>query len=728
MSTIPSDDVQKKRLDTLLSYDLMDTPAEPQYDHIVKLASIVTETPISLISLIDSTRVWCKSRIGLDFKEGPRNLSFCKYTILKPEILEIKDATKEELVRENPYVTGFPHVRFYAGIPLTTPSGYNIGTLCVIDTKPRELSEDQKLALQALASQIIVNMELRLKNKQLDRASKAKDEFLSNMSHEIRTPMNAIAGFTDLLLKTKLTEEQESMLRIIKSSTESLITIVNDILDYSKIESGKLTLENEIFDLKECFNLIYELLKLKSNEKGLGFELIYRGDMPKYVMGDKVRLSQILTNLIGNAIKFTKKGFVKLIVELVKNDYEIGELKFSVIDTGIGIDKDKINKIFERFEQAETSTTRKYGGTGLGLSISKNLVSLYGGELNVESIIGKGSNFNFTIKFKIPSKDELKWLGTKNSSDKINENESDLNGKNILLVEDTDVNVKLVRSVLQNQNINLDVAENGKICIDKLKNNNYDIILMDLQMPVMCGLETTEYIRKELALGIPIIALTANACQKEKQRCLSIGMNDYLTKPFKSKELILAISSHINKFDKNGISETNKNIDENKNRKLSCKNSLNYFIEKISITSTRKCKSNDKNELNKFTKFKNLFESINCEGNAGFEPVDVNSFKEYCDGDEILQECLVKQYLKDFPRYLRLLRGNILAKNFTAIKGISHKMKSSVALFGMEETRKLLSNIERYALSKDIDSVISVFKLCVKSLEQSICYLTKMSG
>jgi signal transduction histidine kinase len=341
-----------------------------------------------------------------------------------------------------------------------------------------------------LARQIIVNMELRLKNVELESANKAKEDFLSNMSHEIRTPMNAIAGFTDLLLKTKVNDEQAGMLKIIKSSTELLITIINDILDYSKIESGKLTLETEVFNLRDCISVIYELLKIKPREKGIYFELILDKKLPMFIKGDKTRLSQILTNLIGNAIKFTSEGGVKLKAEVIDKNHNMCEIKFSVIDTGIGIDKDNISKIFERFEQAESSTTRKFGGTGLVLSISKSLVSLYGGELIVESSLGQGSNFNFTITVQIPDLEELSMLGLNHSPNtRNNNNELALNGKNILLVEDTEVNVKLVKKILENKNVCLDVAENGKVCIDKLKLKNYDAILMDLQMPVMDGFE-----------------------------------------------------------------------------------------------------------------------------------------------------------------------------------------------------------------------------------------------
>jgi signal transduction histidine kinase/FixJ family two-component response regulator len=708
---------EKQRLNALLSYQVLDTPADPEFDKITKLASYICNTPISLISLVDDKRQWFKANIGLKAKETTKDISFCQHTIMTDEIFQVKDTTVDPLFKDNPLVTGYPQIRFYAGVPLKTPSGYNIGTLCVIDTIPRELTEDQKAALSTLAKQVINNFELKMKVLELEKASKVKDEFFSNMNHEIRTPLNAIVGFTELLMRTKLSEDQRNMLKLVKSASDLLLSIVNDILDYSKIESGKLTLESELFDLKDCIFVIYELLKVKSNAKNINFELFLDNNLPKYVKGDKTRLSQILTNLLGNAIKFTNVGFVKLKVELLGKTKETVDIKFSVIDSGIGIAQDKLCKVFQRFEQAETSTTRSYGGTGLGLSISKSLIELHGGNLKLESTLGKGSDFHFSLKFNNPPIQELDLMKTAQiQKQKLKiVNKSILNNLNILLVEDTDVNVQLVKRVLESEGINLDVAGNGRISIDKLRMKKYDLILMDIQMPIMNGLEATEYIRKELKVDIPIIALTANASASEKEKCLSLKMNDYITKPFKSGELVGIILKHLTNMKKAKTVDIKLSLLRNSPSKrkgnsfkaviYGAKDKLKNYLARVVVNKSSKGIVNSMKENN---------------NNNNFEAVNIETFKDYCDNDEEFEKGLVKQFLKDFPVQIDNLKHSIQFENFNEIKSVSHKMKSSVALFGMTQTRHQLSTIEKFALVKDIKFITSTFNECVKSLEESI--------
>jgi signal transduction histidine kinase/DNA-binding response OmpR family regulator len=723
---------EKNRIQALTSYQILDTPPEPHYDMITNLASTICNAPICYISFIDDSRVWFKSKIGLTLTELPRIKSFCQYVLPKNDLLQITDFTKHDMFKEHPYVTGPPNVRFYAGMPLRTPNGYNIGALCIIDTKPRELNKIEEGALAIMAKQVVMNLEMRLMNLQLQKASLAKTDFLSNMSHEIRTPMNAIAGFTDLLLSTKLNEEQAKMLTIIKNSTELLISIINEILDYSKIESGKLSLEAETFDLKESIYLIYDLLKIRTSLKDIEFEVLLDSDLPKFVIGDKTRLSQILTNLIGNAIKFTNRGDVKLKVQIINKTTEINEIKFSVTDTGIGIAEDKLSKIFERFEQADKSTFGKFGGTGLGLNITKSLVELYGGVLRVESTLGKGSNFNFTIKFQIPKIQEIDLMGMKTMfSKRDNNNKPTLDGKKILLAEDTEVNVKLVKKIFENKNIILDVAENGKICIDKVKAGKYDLILMDLQMPVMDGFEATEYIRKELKRDIPIIAVTANACIREKQRCLHLKMNDYLTKPFKSEDLISAILKHLTKpknFHTNLPSKLKLKKVHIRNSSFYKHNFDSFKIDpskerSISRSPLAPISTNKKEEL---IKKRTIFQE-NVNRKINYESVKVDCIKEFCE-DKDFEKSLIQQYLKDFPTYLNTLRKSIITKSFVEIKNISHKMKSSVVFFGLNETRKQLALIEKYAAMNDINSIISIYKECKVSLDESIKFLSNVAN
>jgi len=458
----------------------------------------------------------------------------------------VVDSLLDDRFKSNPLVLGGPFIRFYAGMPLVTRTGYNIGTLCIIDTKPRSLSENQKFVLRTLAKQVITNFELRKKDKELhvlnentQRLTKAKEEFFSNMSHELRTPLNAISGFSENLYKTKLDPEQKEQLGIIRSSVDILISLVNDILDYSKIDSGSLVIEKHTFNLRSMIKATFELLKIKAQEKNLSFILNVGTELPTYVKGDKIRLNQILINLIGNAIKFTKKGFVTLSIDSVADSAEKLDLRVSVKDTGIGIPADKLEEIFHRFQQVE-GTTRVFGGSGFGLSISKSLVEMQNGKLDVTSEFGKGSEFSFSIKYQKSSKEEILLF---EDGERASEPISKLNLKNIrvLLAEDNVINVKVIKKLFEGTGILLEAVEDGKVCIEKLKQKSFDVILMDLYMPEMDGYEATRYIRNTLNLKVPIIAFSANICETDRKKSLEVGMNEYITKPFKIEELLRTI-------------------------------------------------------------------------------------------------------------------------------------------------------------------------------------------
>ncbi len=372
-----------------------------------------------------------------------------------------------------------------------------------------------------------------------EASEKAKHQFLANMSHEIRTPMNAIKGMTDILIRRNPNEDQKEYLTGIKQSSDSLLVIINDILDISKIEAGKVELEQEPFSVNELVNNVHTIMQFKAEEKGLHLQK----DIPKenvIVQGDATRLRQILLNLIGNAIKFTEKG---LVTTSVKSE-QIGEqlnLHFIVSDTGIGIDKDRMEKIFESFEQAYSDTTRKFGGTGLGLSISKKLVELHNGKIWVESEKGKGSQFHFIIPYSIASTTVEATPELINNTDLAKQ----LKGLHILLVEDNHYNAIVAQEELEDaiEDVQIEVAVNGLIAMEKLKSATFDVILMDVQMPVMNGFEATRAIRNlegEKA-NTPIIAMTANVLKEEVDLCYQSGMNDFIGKPFDTDELLIKI-------------------------------------------------------------------------------------------------------------------------------------------------------------------------------------------
>lgn len=376
-----------------------------------------------------------------------------------------------------------------------------------------------------------------------EESNKLKEAFLANMSHEIRTPMNAIIGFSDILSKRVMGEQEKEYVRTIKSAGENLLTIINDILDISKIEASMMTFEEHIFSVKDIFNSLNVMMTGKAKEKNLELTFTCAPDVPVHLLGDPTRLTQIIINLTGNAIKFTDKGKVEVNVKASQalpghTTADTIVLEFSIKDTGIGIPPDKLSHIFERFRQAESHTTRKYGGTGLGLSIAKQLVELQGGTLSVKSESKIGSEFSFCIPYKRagdvlpPTEASLK-----------KHNVAELSKLNILLVEDNQLNVKLILSLFSEYNLKLQVVGNGSLAIDKIKENTFDIILMDMEMPVLNGYEAAVIIRQELKSKIPIIAMTAHAMAGEEERCLSLGMNDYISKPINADLLFEKISN-----------------------------------------------------------------------------------------------------------------------------------------------------------------------------------------
>ncbi len=372
-------------------------------------------------------------------------------------------------------------------------------------------------------------------------ALKTKSDFLANMSHEIRTPINGIIGMSDFLSGTELSQKQNEYLRIIKSSSDSLLQLINDILDFSKIEAGRIEQENIDFDIREMLNDAVKTLYFKASEKGLNMFLNVDENLPQIVVGDPTKIRQVLLNLISNAMKFTAQGSIDVKTVLINMTKSTVKIKFDIIDTGIGITSEGIKKLFKSFSQVDASTTRTYGGTGLGLAISKRLSELMGGEIGVISEPGKGSDFWFTVVLKRsyltqidkkPSK-IIKTTGEKKAAKQ---------SLKILLAEDNIVNQKVATLHLERLGHVVEVAEDGKEAYKKFLSGNFDIVLMDVQMPVMDGFESTRRIRKfenqQNILGkIPIIAMTANAMKGDREKCLDAGMDDYISKPFISESL-----------------------------------------------------------------------------------------------------------------------------------------------------------------------------------------------
>ncbi len=369
---------------------------------------------------------------------------------------------------------------------------------------------------------------------QAEQALRIKSEFLSNMSHEIRTPLNAIIGLTDYILRSKHGSETMDNLMAIKNSGENLLVIINDILDFSKLEAGKVQIENIDFDFHYQLRHIYTAMLQKAQDKGIRYFISIDDNIPKIMIGDPFRLNQILMNLIGNAIKFTSIGEVSVSVNLISQVGEELLIRFTVSDTGIGISSDQASKIFESFSQASPDITRTYGGTGLGLAISQQLVKLMNGSITVDSAIGKGSDFTIEIPLKYS---KLKSLEVENGYSM----EYDLEGYRILVFEDNIINQRVVGQLLRKWNCNFELVENGEIGLTLMEKEIFDLILMDLQMPVKDGFETTREIRQGRRIpshkNIPIIALTADAFPETKVKVMESGMNDFVSKPFNSRAL-----------------------------------------------------------------------------------------------------------------------------------------------------------------------------------------------
>lgn len=534
----------------------------------------------------------------------------------------------------------------------------------------------QQATLNKLRNLQIKNqIEVAKKEKEVAQSTaRLKQQFMANMSHEIRTPMNAIVGMARLLLEQQPRPDQMKYLNGINQSAENLLVIINDILDLSKIEAGKITIEHIDFSLRELVQSLYEMLQVKADEKQLRFKLHIDDKLPDRLMGDPSRINQILINLVGNAFKFTDKGYVALECKLLRSEHGRVSLRFDVVDTGIGISKDYVEKIFESFTQAGTDTARKFGGTGLGLTISKQLVDLMGGEIVVHSELDKGTTFSVSLTLEVSAEQD-----PVNRPEKITEAvKAKLRNLHILLVEDNEFNRMVAEDTLKGllPDIRIDIAINGQVAVQQIQQNSYDLVLMDIQMPIMNGVEATKYIRtrlKDEKKNTKIIAMTANVLQEDVQHYMDVGMNGYISKPFLAEDLMLKMAhvlSGVNDAPRDGVHENDKSA------------------AKLPEVVT------DMNFLNQFT-----------SGN-------IEKKKKY-----------VEMFLDNGPKLLEKIKTALAAEDYETLKVAAHSMKPQLGYMGIKEDVSNIFLIEQSAgqsahTDRLPDLVTKLEQLCRKAFEE----------
>ena len=536
---------------------------------------------------------------------------------------------------------------------------------------------------QDITDRIKMEKELRFTKQLTDEIARAKESFLAHMSHEIRTPMNGILGIASLLSKTQLESQQRNYLQLIQESANNLLVIVNDILDLEKIVAGKLQLETIPFKIVDKIATTIQSFIYRAEEKELG--LIFQNFIPAelVVKGDPYRLSQVLNNILSNALKFTETGHITIVTGIRENTGDVAIVEISISDTGIGIARERLSTIFEPFEQADATISRKYGGTGLGLAISKNMIEMQNGELTVDSEEGKGATFTIRLPYQI-SVEEEKYNEVQEIDYK------SLGPRKVLVAEDVELNQFLARHILESWDFKVVIAGNGLEAIEELGKDAFDCILMDVQMPEMDGIEATHHIRSlpdPVKANIPIIALTANALKGDSEKYLAAGMTDYLAKPFDEERLFRVIS----------------------------RNLTPHIPSTITSSDDSRTDSTQKNNLNNMS-------------SANQRLYDLSMVQSVSGGDEGFIKKMVALFIETVPQNIQDLKNALQAENWEQVGKTAHKLKSTIDSMGIKSIRQEIRAVESNAKQMEsladvpglVDTIDNTIKECIAQLQAEV--------